>query len=170
MNGQDFERITINSRKFDGTIRRSWACSLITKRKNRLLFVGKFDFDISHPELGQIQRGTISYEYYWLDRWYNIFCFYEPDGTFRNYYCNLSMPPVFKDNVFDYVDLDIDVVVWPDWTFNVLDQSEFEENAAKFAYPAQVREAAAAALDTVLELIELRRLPRHKQLMQQTQI
>ncbi|MEO7659971.1 MAG: DUF402 domain-containing protein [Pyrinomonadaceae bacterium] len=153
------QRITINSRKYDGSIRRTWQCGLIEQTGPQYLFLGIFDQDVIHSDLGTLSRGTLSYEYYWLDRWFNIFRFHEPDGTFRNFYCNISMPPVFKNGVLDYVDLDLDVLVWPGWRFEILDEAEYAENAQKFDYPATVRDSSASALSKLLKLIENRKLP-----------
>ena len=105
------QKAVINSRKFNGKIHRSWKADLIKKQDSLLIFVGEFEKEVKHSELGVIGRGTISYEYYWLDRWYNIFKFFEPNGNLRNFYCNLNMPPEFKEGVLDYIDLDIDVLV-----------------------------------------------------------
>lgn len=130
------------------------------EQKDTLLsFAGEFDSEIDHPDLGIIRRGTITYEYYWFDRWYNVFYFHEPDGKFRNYYCNINMPPKFVNAVFDYVDLDIDVLVQPDLSYKVLDLEEFKENAVKFNYPADVVLNAKKALNEVLGLIRKREFP-----------
>ena len=115
-----------------------------------LVFAGEFDCDIYHDDLGFIPSGTISYEYYWTDRWFNVFRFLLPDGGLRNYYCNVNLPPTLENGVLDYVDLDIDVVIWPDGSHNILDMDEFEENATVFGYPSEVR---AKALDSLAELI-----------------
>lgn len=151
--------ITVNSRKYDLSIRRSWKCRLIERADPLLVFVGEFDRDVEHPDLGSIAAGTISYEYYWLDGWYNVFRFHEPDGSFRNFYCNINMPPTFESGTLDYVDLDIDVLVWPDWTSIILDRDEFEANSAKFNYPESVLFQANTALSELLDLIEERRFP-----------
>lgn len=164
------QQVTINSRKFDGTIRRSWNCELIEADADSLVFVGVFDIDVSHPDLGEISRGTISYEYYWLDRWYNVFCFHEPDGTFRNYYCNINMPPAFAGSVLDYVDLDIDVVVWPDGGFQILDEAEYEQHAVQYSYHEAVRNNAASALAEVLDLIRSQQLPTPPEIVQQKRL
>lgn len=145
---------TINSRKFDQKIRRSWTCELVERSDSLLVFLGEFDEDITHPGLGEIKRGTISYEYYWLDRWYNVFRFHEPDGSFRNYYCNINMPPTFENGVLDYVDLDIDVLVWEDAVYEVVDRADFETNAAKYGYPDPIREKVEATLSHLIEQIE----------------
>jgi protein associated with RNAse G/E len=151
--------ITVNSRKYDLRIRRSWTCELMASEDTHILCSGEFDTDVIHPELGHIARGTLSYEYYWLDRWYNIFRFHEPDGSFRNFYCNIAMPAAFDGEFLDYVDLDIDVVVWPDMSHEVLDLVEFEINAAELSYPDEVRSNAEAGLKELLELISDRSLP-----------
>jgi protein associated with RNAse G/E len=153
------ELFTINSRRFDGSIRRSWSCKLIERDEPRLVFVGVFEFDVEHAELGSISRGTISYEYYWLDRWYNVFAFFEPDGHFRNYYCNINMPPALKDTELNYIDLDLDVVVWPDGSIVTLDRDEYESNAGLYNYPPEVRTRSESALQEVLQLANKRLLP-----------
>ncbi len=145
--------VTINSRKYDQSIRRSWRADLIESVGSMRVFVGEFGDDVEHADLGLIPCGTVSYEYYWLDRWYNVFRFLLPDGALRNYYCNVNMPPVFENGVLDYVDLDIDVVVWPDGTHKTLDLDEFEENAAVFNYPDGIR---IGSLDGLAELIALK--------------
>ncbi len=146
------KRITVNSRAFDGSIRRSWQCELIERCDPLLVFVGTFDRDVAHGELGLIKKDTVSYEYYWLDRWYNIFRFHEADGTLRNYYCNINMPPVFASGVLNYVDLDIDIVVWPDKSWQILDREEFESNAVTFGYSNEIRTKVE---QTTLELISI---------------
>lgn len=153
------QRITINSRKFDGSIRRSWQCDLVEQNGPLYIFRGVFEQKVLHPDLGTIRRGTISYEYYWLDRWFNIFRFHEPDGQLRNFYCNISMPPAFENAVLDYIDLDIDVLIWPDWKYEILDLAEYESNARDFEYPDDVRFRVKAALEELLRMIDDRDLP-----------
>ncbi|HKP69623.1 MAG TPA: DUF402 domain-containing protein [Pyrinomonadaceae bacterium] len=151
--------ITVNSRKLDGSIRRSWNCELVEATDSLLVFFGIFAEDVDHPELGHIRAGTVSYEYYWLDRWYSIFRFHEPSGSLRNFYCNLNMPPHFADGVLDYVDLDIDVVVWPDASYKILDRDDYEQNAELLGYSDEVKEKVEATLKELLELIEVKDLP-----------
>lgn len=146
------EWITVNSRAFDGSIRRSWQCRLAEQTDSLLVLMGEFDADVSHDDLGLIERGTVTREYFWLERWYNIFCFYEPDGVFRNYYCNICMPPTFENGVLDYVDLDLDVVVWPDGRVDVLDEADYQRNSVKYDYPESVREHISSAIEELLSM------------------
>jgi protein associated with RNAse G/E len=151
--------ITVNSRKFDGTIRRSWQCDLLRRHDSLLLFVGEFDADVEHPDLGHIRKGTLSYEYYWLDRWYNIFRFHEPTGELRNFYCNISMPPTFQDATLDYVDLDIDLLAGPNLVPKVLDRADFERSSEIFSYSDELRARVESTLEELLEVFQKGEVP-----------
>lgn len=140
-------QITVNSRKYDGRVRRSWSAGLISGSNSHLVLVGRFDRDVEHTDLGLIREGTVSFEHFWLDRWYNVFRFHEPDGTLKSHYCNIAMPPTFDGEVLDYIDLDIDVIVWPDDRVEVLDHDDFERNRVAFGYPDEVQANARRAVD-----------------------
>ena len=153
------QQVTINSRKFDQSIRKSWKCSLIERNSPLLVFMGEFDEDVAHPDLGLIKRGTVSHEYFWLDRWYNVFRFHEPSGELRNYYCNITMPPIFDNGIVDYVDLDIDIVVWKDRRCEILDFVDFETNSQRYGYSADAISNARSALHELIELVRCRQFP-----------
>lgn len=151
--------VTINSRKFDGEIARSWQADLIARNGSLLIFCGVFEREIRHDHLGVIRRGTVSYEFYWLDRYYNIFRFHEPDGSFRNFYCNINLPPVFNDRVLDYIDLDIDLLVFKDLSYKVLDEDDFKAHSEIFSYPQDLITKVRQSLEALLNLLENRSFP-----------
>ena len=153
------QTVTVISRKFDGSVSRAWECRLIEQKGPLLSFVGEFESDVQHSELGFIRRGTVSYEYYWLDRWYNVFRFHEPDQVLRNYYCNINMPPRFESETIDYVDLDIDVLVSSDLSYRILDLDDYEVNAQRFGYSEEIRQNVTRSLHELIALIEGREFP-----------
>ena len=139
--------------KYGGAEHRRWAARIAKQTDPLLVLDAVFDNEIEHDLIGTIAAGTISTEYYWLDRWYNVFRFSD------RFYCNVSMPPSFDGQVLTYVDLDIDVLVKPDFSYQVLDLEDFEDNARVFNYPLEVRENAHAALAELIKLIETRSFP-----------
>ena len=67
-------------------------------------------------------------EYYYSDRWYNIFVIYDrDDGRLKGWYCNIGTPAVIEDQVVSYIDLALDLWVSTDGKQTVLDQDEFED-------------------------------------------
>ena len=138
---------TVNSRKYDLSIRRSWEAQFLRRSNESIELVGRFAEEVDHPDLGRIEKGTASHEIFYFDRWYNYFIFQHPDESLRNYYFNICMPPKVGDSVVDYVDLDIDLILWPDGELVTLDIEEFEVNARKYHYPTQVQHKVLETLE-----------------------
>lgn len=135
--------------KFDGTERRTWTARVAQHDGPLIVLDAVFDEEIKHDLLGTIAAGTISKEYYWLDRWYNVFRFSD------RFYCNVTQPPSFDGAVLTYVDLDVDVLVESDFSYKILDLEDFEN----YSYPADVKDKARQALEELLELVETRSFP-----------
>jgi uncharacterized protein len=65
-------------------------------------------------------------EDYYSDRWYNIYQIFDPaSGVFKGWYCNVSRPAQIAADRVSYVDLALDLLVFPDRRQLVLDEDEF---------------------------------------------
>lgn len=151
--------IIVQTYKYDGARHRRWTASIQRQQGSLLVLDARFAEEINHDLIGTIAAGTISTEYYWLDRWFNIFRFATPAGRLQSYYCNVNVPPVFDGQMLSYIDLDIDILVLPDFSYRVLDLEDFDSNAARFGYSDEVRRNAENALNEVIALIESRAFP-----------
>lgn len=153
--------VTVRTFKYDGTEHRTWRAEVSRIESPLIVLDAKFEEEIKHPLLGTVAPETVSIEYYWLDRWYNIFRFIQPSGELRNFYCNINVPPVLEGDVLSYIDLDMDILVEPDLSYSILDEDEFIANAARFNYPQEVRRRSHEALEQLVNLIESRAFPFH---------
>ena len=156
MEGSD---IVVSVLKYDGLEHRRWPARIASIEGPLLVLDAVFADEINHDLLGTIASGTISTEYYWLDRWYNVFRFSDSDLKLKNYYCNVNQPPSFDGRVLSYIDLDMDVFVAPDLTYKILDVEDFEENARRYGYPGEVQANARRALSELTGLIETGAFP-----------
>ena len=153
------DQLTVRVLKYDGTEYRRWGARLSRREGSLLVLDAEFEYDVQHDLLGAIQSGSRTIEYYWLNRWYNIFRFMNDKNVTRQYYCNVNMPPSLKGTVLTYIDLDIDILVQPDFSFQVLDLEEFEENARRYGYSEEVKSKARAAVDKLVFMVESRQFP-----------
>jgi protein associated with RNAse G/E len=145
--------------KYDGVLHRTWGAELLQHDGALIILDARFSEEIIHDQLGTIAAGTHSLEYYWLDRWYNIFRFSQPDRRLRSYYCNVNSPPKFDGANLSYVDLDLDIVVDPDGSYRVLDNEDFETNAKRYRYTDHVQANAHRAVAELVTMIETRAFP-----------
>jgi uncharacterized protein len=90
-------------------------------------------------------------ERYYTDRWYNIFEIHDrDDGRLKAWYCNVTTPAELEPGLISYVDLALDLLVYPDGAYLVLDEDEFEA----LDLDPQHRLKARQALTALVELAE----------------
>jgi len=153
------DQITVRVLKYDGTEDRRWNARLERQENSLIVLHAAFDDEVQHDLLGNISGGTRTIEYYWLDHWYNVFRFLEEDSTTKLFYCNVNVPPVISGGILSYIDLDIDILVQPDFSYQVLDLDEFTVNAVRYRYSEQIKRQARSAVDELVSLIETRQFP-----------
>jgi len=153
------ETITVRVLKYDGTEYRRWNARVARCDESLIVLDAEFEYDVMHEVLGEIPRGTRTAEYYWINRWYNIFQFLENHGSIRLWYCNINTPPTLENGMLSYIDLDIDVMVQPDFTYQVLDTDEFEQNVKLFGYEDEVRREVQRAIGEITSMIKARQFP-----------
>ena len=89
-------------------------------------------------------------EWYFADRWYNIFQIASPDGTLKGWYCNVAEPAEISPGAIRCRDLLLDLWVSPTGTMFVLDEDEF---AAEAALTADLRQHALGGLAELQRLV-----------------
>ena len=95
------------------------------------------------------KKGDRFVEYYYSDRWYNIFAIYDrDDGQIKGWYCNIGKPAVIEDGVVSYVDLALDLWVSADGMQTVLDEDEF----AALELTDELRASALTGLNELKQL------------------
>lgn len=152
-------KITVRVLKHDGAEHRSWTAQLKSCDGDLIVLDAEFEVEVFHEDLGRIAKGTKTIEYYWLNRWYNVFQFLATDGSTSLFYCNVNTPPAMENNVLTYVDLDIDVLIKPDFSYQILDLPEFEANAELYQYSKETRRNAEEAVEELKQMIERRHFP-----------
>jgi predicted RNA-binding protein associated with RNAse of E/G family len=86
-------------------------------------------FERERADLGVVvfERGDRMIEWFYTDRWYNIFeVQVGQSGRVRGWYCNITRPAVIEGTVVKADDLEVDVFVALDGTITLLDEQEFD--------------------------------------------
>ena len=72
-------------------------------------------------------KGDLMLERYYTDRWYNLFEVHEGlSDQVKCWYINLSHPAQFGSDIITWQDLALDLVVYPDGEYRLLDIEEFD--------------------------------------------
>ncbi|PZD95746.1 hypothetical protein DNH61_13885 [Paenibacillus sambharensis] len=83
--------------------------------------------------------------------WFNVVALLEHAGV--RYYCNVASPVHQYENVYTYIDYDLDVIRYPDGASHVVDREEYEMNKQLYHYPGDLRNKVASGLGMLLDKI-----------------
>lgn len=101
-----------------------------------------------------LKQGDRFIEIYFTNRWYNVFKIYDRDeNDLKGWYCNLSYPARIEQKedgwMVSYVDLALDLLVYPDGRQVILDEDEFMELPLSPEDRNQVQQALAELMEYV---------------------
>jgi protein associated with RNAse G/E len=96
------------------------------------------------------ETGDNFVEYFYADRWYNIFAIATPTSQRKGWYCNIAMPASISDDHLSQIDLLLDVWINPLGGSLILDQDEF---AADLTLSEAQRAGAQKGLHDLLSLL-----------------
>ena len=102
----------------------------------------------------RFEAGDSFTEYYYSDRWFNIFDILGIDGKRKGWYCNVAQPAVIFDDHIEQIDLFLDVWVDPQGQPLLLDENEFTDATT---LTEEQRAGARAGLQAILQLLATRR-------------
>ena len=95
--------------------------------------------------------------YFFKDKWYNIIGQYKKDGI--QYYCNIASPYVIDENTIKYIDYDLDLRVFPDMSFKILDRGEYNYHKTQMGYSKELDFILRTELSNLIEEVRKRNWP-----------
>ncbi len=90
--------------------------------------------------------------FFYGKHWYNVIAQFKKKGIY--YYCNLASPVLIEENTIKYIDYDLDVKVFKDGSFKILDRKEYNYHKKKMKYPQELEIVIKNELSDLLERIK----------------
>ena len=151
--------IHIVSTKYDGSPHWEFDSRLVLVR-DTLVVTQDFAGQVYHSWKGPHTEPFDVRNHFWSDRWYNVMrCDRPKGGGLEYWYCNATTPAQYDGETVRYIDLDLDVLVFPDGKTKVVDEDEFLEHSVRMGYPRDVIDQAHRAVDELVALASSGRFP-----------
>lgn len=157
MNLELGQTVQIQSYKHDKSLHRLWERAIVLNNDENTLIVGNRKTKVieSNGRVWYTREPAVCY--FFKDYWFNVICMVRKDGI--HYYCNISSPYLFDGEAIKYVDYDLDVKVFPNETYKVLDLEEYEYHMVKMSYPRKVKVIIEDQLRVLIDKIDNRKSP-----------
>ena len=138
------KEITVSKRNEHNQETWRYKASLLENKDDRIVLEARFDREDTNLHGMLLAKGDRFIETYYTNRWYNIYEIHAiEDDHLRGWYCNIGHPAEIEGNTLSYIDLALDLLVFPDGRQVVLDEEEFQ----KLEISPDTRRMALAAMD-----------------------
>ena len=107
--------ITVSKQDEKGKETWRYQAKLLARNVNYIQLEAYFDRADTKIAGMLLARGDRFVETYYTDRWYNIFEIYNHENDqLRGWYCNIGCPAKINSDTLSYIDLALDLLVFPD--------------------------------------------------------
>ena len=118
------DRLTINCYKHNGKIHRSWDEAIVLDITDDCLVCANNKAKVTENDGRSYYTNEPAIIFFYKKKWYNVIAQLKSHGLF--YYCNIATPYVIDEKIIKYIDYDLDLRVFPDGGFRVLDRNEYK--------------------------------------------
>ncbi len=87
---------------------------------------------------------------FYKKNWFNVIGQLKDFGLF--YYCNIATPYIIDNNIIKYIDYDLDLRVFPDGGFKILDYNEYNYHKELMNYPPEIQMIIKSELSKLINM------------------
>ncbi len=150
MNIKVGDTLVIHCYKHNGIIHKSWKIAYVLDVKEDYLVLGNENVLVTKQDGRTWHTKEPAIMFFYKNRWFNIIAQIKTNGLF--YYCNIASPYVIDDNAVKYIDYDLDLRVFNDGAFKILDKNEYNYHKKLMKYPKNINYIIKEELSSLIEM------------------
>ena len=126
------DKLQIHCYKHDGKIHRCWDEAVVLDVKKDYIVFGNERTLVTEAGGNTWRTKEPAVMFFFTNKWYNIIVQLKKEGV--TYYCNIASPFIIEDDVIKYIDYDLDLRIFPNGSFKILDKQEYKYHKKKMGY------------------------------------
>lgn len=150
MNIKRGDTLVIHCYKHNGMIYKSWDSAIVLDIKKDYIVLGNKNVLVTKQDGRTWRTKEPAIMFFYKKRWFNIIAQLKSSGIF--YYCNIASPFVIDMNIIKYIDYDLDLRVFNDGAFKVLDRNEYKYHKKIMKYPKEINYIIKMELSSLIEM------------------
>ena len=114
------DKLQIHCYKHDGSIDRISGEAIVLDKTDDMLVCANNKVKLTENDGRTHRTKEIAILFFYKNEWFNILAQLKKYGLF--YYCNIASPFIVDNNIIKYIDYDLDLRVFPNGSFKILDR------------------------------------------------
>ena len=99
--------------------------------------------------------------FFFKDRWFNVIGQLKDYGIY--FYCNIATPALIDNKIIKYIDYDLDLRVFPNGSFKILDRMEYKYHKRQMHYSSRLDFILKYELGNLIDMVRVREMPFDKE-------
>lgn len=149
--------LKIQCYKHNGQIYRNWDETLVIEVNDDYIVCANNRVKVTEIDGRKWTTKEPAILFFYKNKWFNIISQFKKNGIY--YYCNIASPYVIEENTIKYIDYDLDLRVFPDGTFRVLDKGEYEYHKEKMHYSEDIDKIVNTELNNLINIYKEKQGP-----------
>lgn len=159
------DTLVIHCYKHNGMIYKTWEIATVLENNNEYIVLGNDKVLVTKKDGRTWKTKEPAIMFFYKNRWFNIIAQIKRNGLF--YYCNIASPYIIENNILKYIDYDLDLRVFPDKSFRVLDRNEYNYHRRIMRYPKEVNIIIKSELSSLIEMKKTSQGPFNERIVEQ---
>lgn len=144
--------VHIQSFKHDGSLHRTWSQAFVLESdEEHIVAVTDRAWVIEDDGRKWVTREP-AICFFYAHQWFNVISMIRHEGVF--YYCNLASPSIYDGEAIRNIDYDLDVKLYPDGGYSILDENEYMEHARTMQYPKKIMAIVEKQMDILIDMMD----------------
>lgn len=142
--------LEIHCYKHNGKIHRIWEETVVLEQTEDMLICGNYKTKVVENDGRSHRTKEPAIVFFYKNKWFNIIAQFKEFGLF--YYCNIASPYLISEDTIKYIDYDLDLRVFPDGGFKVLDRNEYKYHKKIMNYSDELDSIINNELASLIEM------------------
>ena len=157
------DKSQIHRYKHDGSLHRTWDEAVVLDIFDDYMVFGNNRTTVvdSDGKIWKTREPAVMF--FFTNRWFNIIGQLKDYGIY--YYCNIATPALIDNGVIKYIDYDLDLRVFPNGSFKILDRMEYKYHRKQMHYSNRLDFILKYELANLIEMVRERELPFDKKII-----
>lgn len=144
------DNLTIHCYKHNGILNQVCHNAVILEINDDYIICANDKTKITEKDGESYNTKEIAILIFYKKHWFNIIAQLKKQGLF--YYCNIASPYLIENHLLKYIDYDLDLRVFPDGGFKVLDRNEYKYHKRIMKYSKELDEIINSELHNLINL------------------
>ncbi len=156
-NKEKGKKLQIHSYKHNGSIHRSWDEAVYLDENEEYMIFGNYRTLVTESDGRTWHTKEPAIIYFSKKNWFNIIGQIKPNGIY--YYCNIASPFVIEEDTIKYIDYDLDLRVFADGSFKILDRGEYQYHKRIMNYSGDIDMILKRELNSLIDKVRKKEEP-----------